>query len=115
MTGHLDAVQATVYVVMHCIFFWEYIVFGWCNLPPDFYNLLLLAWWLWVSYAIFRTEERSENMKMNAEKIEFPLFCPKCQYTCDTVLTLLTGSFALLAVGFVWVEELVDRKRSKKD
>lgn len=34
---------------------------------------------------------------------------------CDTVLSLLSGGFALLAVGFVWIRELARRKKSKKD
>ena len=37
----------------------------WCSLPPDFYNLPLSAWQIWGSYAIFRTRERSENMKID--------------------------------------------------
>lgn len=40
---------------------------------------------------------------------------PALEDTCDTVLSLLSGSFALLAVGFVWIKELVGRKKSKKD
>ena len=39
---------------------------------------------------------------------------PALEDTCDTVLSLLSGSFALLAVGFVWVKERIDRKNSKK-
>ena len=35
--------------------------------------------------------------------------------TCDTLLSLLSGSFALLAVGLVWVKELARRKKSGKD
>lgn len=42
---------------MSSLFFEEYIVFGWYNSPPDFYNLLLLAWWLWASYVIFRSRK----------------------------------------------------------
>lgn len=34
--------------------------------------------------------------------------------TCDTVLSLLSGSFALLAVGFVWLKEQIGRKSNKK-
>ena len=30
--------------------------------------------------------------------------------TCDTILSLLSGSFALLAVLFVWIKELSGRK-----
>ena len=40
---------------------------------------------------------------------------PALEDTCDTVLSLLSGSFALLAVGFVWVKELIGRKNNKKD
>lgn len=40
---------------------------------------------------------------------------PALEDTCDTVLSLLSGSFAPLAVGFVWIKELVRRKKSKKD
>ena len=39
---------------------------------------------------------------------------PAVEETCDTVLSLLSGSFALLAVGFVWIKELIDRKNNKK-
>lgn len=46
---------------------------------------------------------------------EFMKKHPALEDTCDTVLSLLSGSFALLAVGFVWVKELIDRKNSKKD
>lgn len=35
--------------------------------------------------------------------------------TCDTVLSLLSGSFALLAVGSVWIKELIGQKKNKKD
>ena len=35
--------------------------------------------------------------------------------SCDTVLSLLSGSFALLAVGFVWAKELIGRKKAGKD
>lgn len=35
--------------------------------------------------------------------------------TCDTILSLLSGSFALLAVGLVWVKELIGRKNNKKE
>lgn len=35
--------------------------------------------------------------------------------TCDTILSLLSGSFALLAVGVVWVKELIGRKNNKKE
>lgn len=31
--------------------------------------------------------------------------------TCDTVLSLLFGSFALLAVGFVWIKEPAQRQK----
>ena len=33
---------------------------------------------------------------------------------CDTAMSLLSGSFALLAVGFGWIRELVGRKKSRK-
>lgn len=41
---------------------------------------------------------------------EFMKKHPALEDTCDTVLSLLSGSFALLAVGFVWVKELIGRK-----
>ena len=31
---------------------------------------------------------------------------------CDTVLTLLSGSFALLAVGIVWLKEFMTGRSS---
>ena len=40
---------------------------------------------------------------------------PVLKDACDTVLSLLSGSFALLAVGFVWVRGLVQKKRDRKD
>ena len=40
---------------------------------------------------------------------------PELEDSCDTVLSLLSGSFALLAVGFVWVKELVGRKKAGKN
>ena len=40
---------------------------------------------------------------------------PALEDTCDTVWALLSGSFALLAVGFVWIRELVARKKGSKD
>ena len=40
---------------------------------------------------------------------------PELEDTCDTVLSLLSGSFALLAVGFVWAKELIGRKKAGKD
>ena len=40
---------------------------------------------------------------------------PALEDTCDTVLSLLSGSFALLVVGFVWIKELIDWKSNKKD
>ena len=46
---------------------------------------------------------------------EFMRKHPAMEDTCDTVLSLLSGSFALLAVGFVWIKELIGRKKSKKD
>ncbi len=39
---------------------------------------------------------------------------PALEDSCDTVLSILSGSFALLAVGFVWIKELVSRKQSRK-
>ena len=44
---------------------------------------------------------------------EFMKKHPALEETCDIVLSLLSGSFALLAVGFVWVKELIDRKNKK--
>ena len=46
---------------------------------------------------------------------EFMKKHPALEDTCDTVLSLLSGCFALLAVGFAWIKELVVRKRSKKE
>lgn len=46
---------------------------------------------------------------------EFMKKHPALEDTCDIVLSLLSGSFALLAVGFVWVRELIARKSNKKD
>ena len=40
---------------------------------------------------------------------------PTLEDTCDTVLSVLSGSFALLAVGFVCIRELISRKKNKKD
>ena len=40
---------------------------------------------------------------------------PALEDACDTVLSLLSGSFALLAAGFVWIKELARRKKNKKD
>ena len=45
---------------------------------------------------------------------EFMKKHPALEDTCDTVLSLLSGSFALLAVGFAWIKELTQRKKSKK-
>ena len=39
---------------------------------------------------------------------------PALDDSCDTVLSLLSGSFALLAVGFVWIRELVGRKKNNQ-
>ena len=39
---------------------------------------------------------------------------PALEDTCDTVLSLLSSGFALLAVGFVWAKELIGRKSNKK-
>ena len=38
---------------------------------------------------------------------------PVLEDSYDTVLSLLSGSFALLAVGFVWIRELVRQKKNK--
>ena len=38
---------------------------------------------------------------------------PALEDTCDTVLSVLSGSFALLAVGFAWVKELIDKKKGQ--
>ena len=46
---------------------------------------------------------------------EFMKKHPAIEDTCDTVLSLLSGSFSLLAVGFVRIKELVGRRKSKKD
>ena len=46
---------------------------------------------------------------------EFMKTHPALEDTCDTVLSLLCGSFALLAVGFVWIKGLVGQKKSRKD
>ena len=46
---------------------------------------------------------------------EFMKKHPVLEDTCDTVLSLLSGSFALLAVLFVWIKELSGRKKGKKD
>ncbi len=39
---------------------------------------------------------------------------PALEDTCDTVLSLLSGSFALLAILFVWIKDLAGRKKGKK-
>ena len=46
---------------------------------------------------------------------EFTKKHPELEDTCDTVLSLLSGGFALLAVGFVWAKELIGRKKAGKD
>ena len=46
---------------------------------------------------------------------EFMKKHPALEDTCDTVLSLLSGSFALLAVLFVWIKKLSGRKKDKKD
>lgn len=46
---------------------------------------------------------------------EFMKNHPELEDTCDTVLSLFSGSFALLAVGLVWAKELVGRKKAGKD
>ena len=40
---------------------------------------------------------------------------PVLKDACDTVLSLLSGSFALLAVGVVWIRELVGRRKTEKN
>ena len=40
---------------------------------------------------------------------------PALEDACGTVLSLLAGSFALPAVGVVWIRELVDRKKRKTE
>ena len=45
---------------------------------------------------------------------EFMKKHPALEDTCDTVLSVLSSSFALLAVGFVWIRELVRRKKNEK-
>ena len=40
---------------------------------------------------------------------------PEWKDACDTVLSLLSGGFALPAVGFVWVRELAGRKKGKRN
>ena len=44
---------------------------------------------------------------------EFMKKHPALEDTCDTVLSLLSGSFALLAVSFVWIKERARRKKSR--
>lgn len=39
---------------------------------------------------------------------------PEWKDACDTVLSLLCGGFALLAVGIAWAKELVGRKKGKQ-
>lgn len=46
---------------------------------------------------------------------EFRKKHPELEDTCDTALSLPSGSFALLAVGFVWAKELIGRKKAGKD
>lgn len=45
---------------------------------------------------------------------EFMKKHPALEDICDTILSLLSGSFALLAVGIIWVKELIGRKNNKK-
>ena len=45
---------------------------------------------------------------------EFMKKHPALEDTGDTVLSVLSSSFALLAVGFVWIRELVRRKKNGK-
>lgn len=40
---------------------------------------------------------------------------PEWEDACDTVLSLLSGGFALPTVGFVWVRELAGRKKGKRN
>lgn len=35
---------------------------------------------------------------------------PALADACDTVLALLSGSFALVAVGFIWLRERIGKK-----
>ena len=44
---------------------------------------------------------------------EFMKKHPALEDACDTVLSLLSGTFALPAVAFSWVRELVERKKSR--
>lgn len=44
---------------------------------------------------------------------EFMKKHPALWEICDTVLSLLSGGFALLAVGFAWVKELIDKKKGQ--
>ncbi len=46
---------------------------------------------------------------------EFMKKHPAPEDTCDTLLSLLSGSFALLAVGLARIRELARRKKSGKD
>lgn len=45
---------------------------------------------------------------------EFMKKHPALDDACDTVLSVLSGSFALFAVGFVWAKELIGRKKNRK-
>ncbi len=45
---------------------------------------------------------------------EFMKKHPALEDTCDTVLSLLCGSFALAAVGLVWIRGLIGRKKTGK-
>lgn len=40
---------------------------------------------------------------------------PAVEDTCDTVWSVLSGGFALLAVGLVWIRELAGQRKSGKD
>lgn len=40
---------------------------------------------------------------------------PEWEDACDTVLSLLSGGFALPTVGFAWVRELAGRKKGKRN
>ena len=43
----------------------------------------------------------------------FPKNHPALEDICDTVLSLLSGSFALLAIILVWIKELIGRKNTE--
>lgn len=39
---------------------------------------------------------------------------PALEDICDTALSLLSGSFAFLAIVLVWIKELIGRKNNKR-